>query len=88
MGHLFVYLHLKGGIIKAMPTLDEQRKVRDLMIEGMQNQGITEAPCVEFTFKDGSVVAVQTDNHPALNRPAADVHGMKFRPSAEAGGVG
>lgn len=65
--------------------VDNQRRARDLLIEGMNNQGITEVPCVEFQFKDGTIASVQTDNHPALNRLAADVHTMKFKPSAEAG---
>lgn len=68
-----------------MPTLEGQRKVRDLMIEGMGRQGIEEAPCVEFHMKDGSIIEVTTENHPILNRNANEVTRMSFKSSAEAG---
>ncbi len=70
-----------------MPDLEEQRRVRDLLIEGMQTQGISEVPCVEFTMQDGTIANVLTDSHPVLNRPASDVRSMKFKTSAEAGGL-
>lgn len=67
-------------------TQDGQRTARDLLIEGMTTQGISEVPCVEFQFNDGAVVNVLTDQHPSLSRPASDVSSMKFKSSAEAGG--
>ena len=68
-----------------MPKLDEQRRIRDLMIEGMNTQGISEAPCVEFVLQDGAIVEVVSDTHPVLDRPASDVSSMKFKQSAEGG---
>lgn len=65
--------------------LDEQRKIRDLLIEGMSSQGIEECPCVEFELQDGAIVQVLTPNNPVLDRPASDVKGMKFKQSADAG---
>lgn len=66
-------------------TLEGQRTARDLLIEGMSTQGLEEVPCVEFTFTDGQVSNVMTDQHPSLRRPASDVASMKFKSSAEAG---
>ena len=66
---------------------EAQRTARDLLIEGMATQGIEEVPVVEFTFNEGAVVNVVTDNHPALNRPASEVSSMKFKSGAEAGRV-
>ena len=65
--------------------LEQQRTVRDLLIEGMTTQGISEVPCVEFELQDGGIVQVLTDNNPVLDRPATTVKGMKFKQSADAG---
>lgn len=66
-------------------TQEGQRTARDLLLEGMTEQGISEVPCVEFIFNDGQLANVLTDQHPSLNRPASDVSSMKFKSSAEAG---
>lgn len=68
-----------------MPDLKEQRTIRDLLIEGMTAQGVSDVPCVEFVLTDGSIANVLTDNHPVLARPASDAASMKFKTSAEAG---
>ena len=65
--------------------LEKQRTIRDLVIEGMNTQGISEAPCIEFQLQDGSIVNVLTDTHPVLDRPASEVSGMKFKQQAEGG---
>lgn len=70
-----------------MPNLEEQRKIRDLVIEGMNTQGISECPCIEFVMQDGSIVNVLTDQHPVLDRPATDVNSMKFKQQAEGGRI-
>jgi len=66
-----------------MPTLEKQRTARDLLIDGMNTQGITEVPEVHFEMKDGAIYNVRGETHPVLNRPATDVLNMSFHPSAE-----
>jgi hypothetical protein len=53
----------------------------------MSTRGLEEVPCVEFVLTDGSVAQVLTDNNPILDRPATSATSMKFKTSAEAGGV-
>lgn len=69
-----------------MPVTEAgQRKMRDLVLEGMTTRGLEEVPCVEFVLQDDSIVQVLTENHPILDRPASDAKSMKFKTSAEAG---
>lgn len=67
--------------------LEKLRTARDLVIEGMHNQGLSEAPCVEFILEDGSIIEAVSESHPVLDRPATEVRSMKFKTSAEGGYV-
>ena len=59
--------------------------IKDMIMDVLCKNGVQQATGVTVEFNDGTKVAIHSDNHPALTRPAEEVKSVKATQSAQGG---